>query len=187
MRCRHRLIKSCNFGNSHKSFVLLDDFLLNHLLLLPFFSTFSCMGATVYVLMDVNYSINKLLSSTVFNVTGNKAAEERVSICRQPDLEWSKAFLSLLLYGEAEDCPWVLWSDKKYTSVSCGHLPVLWKITDFYQTPQPETKHLSRGDNYPQPHSKKKRKREESLAQLWSCDIQHHVLVVLQDTACLSN
>ena len=53
------------------------------------------------------------LSYTVFNVTGNKAAQERVYICRQPDLEWSKAFLSLLLYRKAKDCPSVLWSDKK--------------------------------------------------------------------------
>ena len=37
------------------------------------------MGALVYALVDVDYSINKLLSCTVFNVTGNKAAEERVS------------------------------------------------------------------------------------------------------------
>ena len=37
------------------------------------------MGALVYALADVDYSINKLLSCTVFNVTGNKAAEERVS------------------------------------------------------------------------------------------------------------
>ena len=50
--------------------------------------------------MLAQYGINKLLSYTVFSVTGNKATEERVYICRQPDLEWSKAFLSLLLCFE---------------------------------------------------------------------------------------
>ena len=50
---------------------------------------FFCMGAIVYACTDADYkySINKLLSCTVFNLTGNKAAEERVYICRQPDLE----------------------------------------------------------------------------------------------------
>ena len=43
---------------------------------------FFCMGAIVYVRTDADYSINKLLSCTVFNVTGNKSAEERVYICK---------------------------------------------------------------------------------------------------------
>ena len=140
--------------------------------------------------MFAKYKINKLLSYITFNVTGNKAAEERVYTCRQPDLEWSKAFLSSLLDGKAKDCrPEVLWRDKKYTSASCGHLPTFWKITDFCQTPQPETEHLSMGDNHPQSLSEREREREweESLARLWSCDIRHHVLFILQDIAHLSS
>ena len=57
----------------------------------------------VYTGMGVDYSNDKLLSYTVLSVTGNKAVEERVSICRQPDLEGSNTFLSLLLSAKAKD------------------------------------------------------------------------------------
>ena len=84
----------------------LTSTLLISFFLPPFFSTFFCMGTIVYARMDIDYmySVNKLLSYTVFNVTGNKEAEEGVYVCSQPDLEWSKAFLSLLSYGKAKDC-----------------------------------------------------------------------------------
>ena len=87
------------------------------------------MGAIVST--DVDYGTVLINSCHVFNVTGDQVAEERVSLCRQPDLEWSKTSLSSLLSGKAKDCPEVLWSDKKYTIVNCGHLPEFWKITNF--------------------------------------------------------
>ena len=43
------------------------------------------MGAIEYAHTDVDF-INKLLSYSVFNVTGNEVAEEWVYILRQPDL-----------------------------------------------------------------------------------------------------
>ena len=118
--------------------------------------TFLCMGAIEYAHTDVDF-INKLLSYSVFNVTGNEVAEEWVYIRRQPNLGWGKAFLSSLLSGKAKDCPQVLSSDKKYPSVGCGHLPTYWKLTDFHQTPRPETEQPSMGGHHPQFCSERER------------------------------
>ena len=152
------------------------------------------MFIPMYMLI-LHYSINKPLSYTVFNVTGNKAAEKRVCICRHPDLEWSKAFLSLLSYGKAGVCPQVLWSDKKYTSTSCGHLPKCWKITDFCQTLQPETEHPSMGDNHPQSRSEREREKDWRpfglfvimllSASCTACIARHHSFIKLNYYKCL--
>ena len=56
--------------------------------------TFFCMGAIVYAHTDVDF-INKLLSYSVFNVTGNEVAEERVYIRRQPGMKQSISKLTL--------------------------------------------------------------------------------------------
>lgn len=73
------------------------------------------------------------------------------------DLEGSEAFPSSLLCGKAKGCPEVLGSGRKYTSASYGHLPVSWKITDFCQTPKPETEHWSMGAGHPQPRRERER------------------------------
>ena len=57
----------------------------------------------------------------------------------------------------------MLWSDKKYTSACCGHLPTFWKITDCCQTLRPETNHLSMGDDHPQSHSERERVRKREM------------------------
>ena len=81
----------------------------------------------------------------------------------------NKAFLSSLLDAKAKDCPQVLGSDKKYTSASCGHLPTCWKITDFCQTPRPETEHPSAGYDHPQSHGERERERRtiRSVVIMW--------------------
>ena len=89
----------------------------------------------------------------------------------------------LTLSGKAKDCPQVLGSNKKYTSAYCERLPTFWKITDFCQTLWPETEHPRMRDDHPQCHSERER---EPLAHLWSRDIRHHLLLILQDIAHLS-
>ena len=145
MRCRHRLIKSCNFGHSHPSLVLLDDFLNfhhNHLLLLSafLFNLFLHGGHRICSHRCwLQYSIKKLLSYTVFNVTGNKTAKERVYIWPR----MKQSIPKLTLVWKSRGLSQVLQGDKKYTTASCGLLPKFWKIADFCQIPWSDTKHPS--------------------------------------------
>lgn len=83
------------------------------------------------------------------------------------DLEGSEAFLSSLSCGKAKRCPEVLGSGKKHTGASYGHLPVSWNITDFRQTPKPETEHRSMGAGHPQPRREREREYYWLVVALW--------------------
>ena len=66
----------------------------------------------------------------------------------------------------------MLWSDKICTSAICGHLPKFWKITDFCQTPWPEAKHPSMGDDHPPSFSERERRTIGSVVIFW-CSVSH--------------
>ena len=67
------------------------------------------MGAVVYARMDVDYSpglTNSCRALYLMELAIRQQRKGSLSVCRQPELGGSKAFLSLLLDGKAKACLW---------------------------------------------------------------------------------